>query len=158
MNHSLCHCFSLKIWLFERQNLHRGERHREKESHRDKETFHCWFIPPVGTVARAGLGNSQEPGTLFGSPICVTGGQSLLLSESWIKNGAARAWDASVTGNVLTRALQHWPPVPRCLTETSNGKISCSGYHTYQAASLEQLVDSWFIWEKNLYNHKDQMN
>lgn len=68
--------------------------HREKEkTQRERESIACRGSLP--DVASPGLGGSQESGSPFGSPICVSGCQAVYhfpssLANSWFRSGASR--------------------------------------------------------------------
>lgn len=69
-SHSLNHFTSifLKSYLFERQGCIQRESKRRPER-RGEESFICWFSPQMAAKPRAGLGYSQEHGTVSGFPM-----------------------------------------------------------------------------------------
>lgn len=38
-----------------------GKKEGKKEKERERESSNCWFTPQMGTIARGGLSQSQEP-------------------------------------------------------------------------------------------------
>lgn len=92
----ICVCF-FKIYLFEIQGY--------KETERKREIFIFWFISQMVATARAGLGPSQEPGTLFRSPIWMSGVQALKQTAIAPSGSLSRSWFGS--GEVRTKTSTH---------------------------------------------------
>lgn len=64
-----------------------------------------WFISQMVATARAGLGPSQEPGTLFRSPIWMSGVQALKQTAIAPSGSLSRSWFGS--GEVRTKTSTH---------------------------------------------------
>lgn len=132
------------------------ERDRKKESMKDREIFHLWFIPQISTAAKSKLDQSQESRTPPPPPVWAARAQALdpllLPPRTYGQEAGTRTQVWNATHHATVPALAKVKNIQKRKEQTKRSPLALQRpiFHTQPIQPIQTATSSkcHFMWPR----------